>query len=379
MARLEGHTGSVNALAVLPDGRLASGAGAYYEEREADNTIRLWDLKSYRETGRLEGHTDSVNALAVLPDGRLASASTDGTIRFWDPNRAEAARFDNDTSPVNTLVPMPGARLASGYTVRYKDQPIRVWDVDSAREIVRFNVDQYWAMTALPDGRLALAGNDTIRLWDIERGIETARLEGHAGPVKALLVLPDGRLAAGSGDAIHLWDCETATLKGRLQISHTSSIFPFVIGLAMMPNGQLVSASEGNIIRLWDLNNGAEISRIDARKFDKFNALAVLPDGRLATSWPRLNDPIQIWDLKSGALTAQLEVAEPVNALAVLPDGRLASGSDDRTIRLWDPRSATELVCLEVDARVKCLALLPNGRLVAGDDMGRLHWLEIVD
>ena len=66
-ARLEGHSGAVSALCVLPDGRLASGSD--------DGTIRLWDVQRGAETARLEGHSDWVSALCVLPDGRLASGS----------------------------------------------------------------------------------------------------------------------------------------------------------------------------------------------------------------------------------------------------------------------------------------------------------------
>jgi WD40 repeat protein len=53
----------------------------------------------------------------------------------------------------------------------------------------------------LPDGRLASgSGDNSIRLWDVAAGAETARREGHSASVDALCMLPDGRLASGSGD-----------------------------------------------------------------------------------------------------------------------------------------------------------------------------------
>ena len=81
-----------------------------------------------------------------------------------------------------------------------------------------------------------------------------------------------------------------------------------------------------------------------------------------------------------GAELARLEGhGALVGALAVLPDGRLASGSDDGTIRLWDATTGAETARLEVDFEVYCLAVLGDKRFTAGDKGGRIHWLEIVD
>jgi WD40 repeat protein len=77
---------------MLPDGRLASGS--------LDHTIRLWNLASGVCETKLEGHTGSVSALAVLANGWLASGSGDETIRLWNPassvceaTRAAASTF----------------------------------------------------------------------------------------------------------------------------------------------------------------------------------------------------------------------------------------------------------------------------------------------
>ena len=66
----------VNALAVLPNGYLASGSW--------DNTIKIWDTETGSEIRNLTGHTNWVRALAVMPNGYLASGSADTTIKIWN-------------------------------------------------------------------------------------------------------------------------------------------------------------------------------------------------------------------------------------------------------------------------------------------------------
>ena len=101
---LSGHTGSVWAVAVTPDGRqVVSGSD--------DNTLRVWDLASGETVRTLSGHTGAVFAVAVTPDGRQAvSGSYDNTLRVWDlPVGMETACIVLDTA-VSSIAAAPDGR-----------------------------------------------------------------------------------------------------------------------------------------------------------------------------------------------------------------------------------------------------------------------------
>lgn len=123
--RLQGrHTGRVNGIAVLPDGRVVSagsGAGLLVQD------------PSKRSVLALKEHRGHVNAVVVAPDGSLVSAGFDGTVRVWDLVAQKGCLLHDGNDPVNALTILPGKRLAAGSA----DGTIRVWDLATRRQIWR--------------------------------------------------------------------------------------------------------------------------------------------------------------------------------------------------------------------------------------------------
>ena len=372
LARLEGHTGWVHALAAVPVGDrvLLASVGAY-------GTVRLWDPASGEERARLEGHTDKVQALAAVPVGDrvlLASGSDDGTVRLWDPaSGEERARLEGHTDKVQALAAVPvGDRvlLASGSD----DGTVRLWDPASGEERVRLegHTDKVQALAAVPVGDrvlLASAGAyGTVRLWDPASGEERARLEGHTDKVQALAAVPVGDrvllASAGAYGTVRLWDPASGEEWSRLE-GHTD----WVHALAAVPVGDrvlLASGDDDGTVRLWDPASGEEWSRLEGHTEEVY-ALAAVPVGdRVLLASGSTDGTVRLWDPASGEARARLEGNTGwVRALAAVPVGDrvlLASGGDDGTVRLWDPASGEERARLEGHTDwVQALAAVPVG------------------
>jgi WD40 repeat protein len=68
----------VTQLAFAPDGKHLAGA-------IDDQTVRIWEVPSLKQSSTLTGHATTVKEVAYSPNGQtLASGSQDGEVRLWD-------------------------------------------------------------------------------------------------------------------------------------------------------------------------------------------------------------------------------------------------------------------------------------------------------
>lgn len=152
--RLEGHAAAVLCVAVAPDGLIATGG--------RDRTIRLWRDGALART--IQNHADAVNALDFSPDGaRLASASSDHSVRLWQPDHGRLVRIVRTGAEALSLAyGSDGTWLAAGCA----DGAVKI--VDASTGIVTRDLKPFDdAVTALAAGETVLAaawGGDPVEI-----------------------------------------------------------------------------------------------------------------------------------------------------------------------------------------------------------------------
>jgi serine/threonine protein kinase len=101
-----GHTGTVHAISLSPDGKLAVSGGA-------DGTVRLWDVATGQQKWKGEGHTGAVLSVAFSADaGHVLSGGADKTVRLWDVATGKERAFDKHHDSAVWLVRFDDAKIA---------------------------------------------------------------------------------------------------------------------------------------------------------------------------------------------------------------------------------------------------------------------------
>jgi WD40 repeat protein/DNA-binding SARP family transcriptional activator len=104
--RLRGHRGNIDTVDFDAGSRIASSG--------ADQTVRIWDLRTGRQIV-LHGHSDEVYNASFTPDDkRVISTSNDGTVRLWDPRGGMAlAVLQSGADPIYDLWVGKGDMIAT--------------------------------------------------------------------------------------------------------------------------------------------------------------------------------------------------------------------------------------------------------------------------
>ena len=305
-----GHTASIRAMDVTPDGSLLVTGGE-------DGTLRLWDLIRKRSQAMIsmpadDGSHGVILALALGPRGRTVAV---GGWMGKDPD-------DPDTGRV-VLFSLPRGEVLM--TLKHAPSPV-------------------YALDFSPDGRfLAMgSGDGVVRIWDVEQGTLIHSFRGHAGTVTCLAWIDGRRLVSGGEDGrILAWGLDVPGNIGVLE-GHTDR----VACLAVSPRGKvLVSGGYDKSVREWDLSSMRGVRQLTVQA-SPVRSLAFNPQGdellMTTGSTGEGNGRCLVIDRESGRMqTLFLEHAGGVNQGLFVPGTPLAAtAGEDRTVYLWDTRRA---------------------------------------
>jgi len=229
-AQLRGHGGPVRALAITADGKTAI-SGSF------DETAIRWSLARDAAEQVMRFHDGSVNAVALFPDGRIVTAGQDRRVALWTPGADRPATvFEGHEAPVVALAVAPnGSMIASASW----DRTVRLWPLaGGAPRVLEGHQQNVNGVAFTPDGRaLVSAGYDlTLRIWPLSGGAPTVATL--PSPLNAVAVAADGEIVTGGADGKVYFVSPTGELRGTVAASETP-----LIALALSRDGALVAAA----------------------------------------------------------------------------------------------------------------------------------------
>jgi len=260
-----------------------------------------------RLAGVLEGHNGWVTSIATTPEApnTIISGSRDKSVIVWDLSKPDEHRFGQ------------AKKRLTGHSHFVQDVVIS------------------------SDAQFALSGSwdNTLRLWEINKGITTKRFVGHSKEVLSVAFSADNRqiVSASRDKSIKLWntlgECKYTLGERSGENAHND----WVSCVRFSPNTSnplIVSAGWDGLIKVWNLNNCKLKTNLIGHS-GKINTATVSPDGSLCASGGK-DGIAMLWEVNEGKHLYSLNAGNEINALAFSPTKYWLCAATPAGIKVWN-------------------------------------------
>lgn len=287
---------SVQALAISTDNRFL-----YVSNGEAK--IFIWDIALKKVDSELASNSP-VDKLDMSQNGQfLLSTGNSNAVYLWDlfEGRVVSSFSNLGGLVVDLEFSSNDEQVVIGLNngmvkVFTKPAPADYSKAQAPLATMQGSIDTVRGVAFSPDQKWVAVGNwkEGLQIWDVNTGTEIFTLAGHMRAINRIYFSPDG-----------VW---------------------------------LVTAHEDGIVRVWEVNNAQEAYRFNAYLP---KGIPFSPDHRFLTiirKSEKKYDPdiIQIVELSSGKIVAELPDFQPGSLVQFTDDSKILVAGDDHGANLWD-------------------------------------------
>lgn len=267
----------------------------------ASDGVFIWNVDTMECVKQLQNDNVCTYIRTVYPliqdSNYLLTLSYDMRVMLWDTQSNTSKELIDNTEVVCSLIQLinDNNKLILGC----EDSTIKIYNFVSMEieDVLQDNTGAVRCLCELNDMKIASGGLFAdISIWNIYNKHLERKLSGHNGTIQVLIQLTTGELVSGSGDTfIKIWNLkvyeEKRTLKG-----HKSGIRGLIQKSTL--TNYLISVSEDNVIKVWDLFQNDKQSLILTFVHchqDVLFSFTSLPNGRVATC--SQDKTIKIWNI----------------------------------------------------------------------------------
>ena len=308
---LKGHKHKVQRATFSPNGEYIISYGW-------DNTIKIWDVKTFSEIRTFRGHTDQVWVAKGSPDNKLiASGSMDRTFIIWDletGDKLQRVQISPYYASIKGIIPELDGKIQNSI----------------------------YSLSFNPNGKqLAIASADKlVRIWDIEKSAIIDTLDGkHPTNWMWASYSPDGKyIITCSSHSVYekglkvIWETESYKQVGRIVMSGD---------ILFAENNELGIYTGNNSMNYYDLSNGELVAN---KTFPDFKGnFNLSPDKKFMVSCNE-DSYIILRNIKRQEVvwTYEHEKLE-IHSAHFSPDGKyLIAGTPEGNILVWKMESLIE-------------------------------------